>query len=116
MAVSHSYEVAETLLQSELVSRAQFAELTDGLPNLPEDANELVSALVKRNLLTSYQAEQVRGGNIKSLLLGPYILLEPIGFGGMGEVFQARQKRLNRTVAVKLLRQSLVNANPGAIQ
>src|SRR5262249_49947970 len=52
----------------------------------------------------------------KSLVLGPYVLLEPIGFGGMGEVFQAKQKRLNRTVAVKVLRADLVSAKPGAVK
>jgi len=33
--------------------------------------------------------------------LGPYELLAPIGAGGMGEVWKARDTRLNRTVAVK---------------
>ena len=35
--------------------------------------------------------------------LGPYTLVSRIGAGGMGEVWKARDTRLNRIVAVKRL-------------
>src|SRR5713226_6560831 len=35
--------------------------------------------------------------------LGPYEVLSPLGAGGMGEVWKARDTRLERTVAVKVL-------------
>ncbi len=42
--------------------------------------------------------------------LGPYEILAPIGKGGMGEVYQANDTRLDRTVAIKVLPEHLAES------
>ena len=47
--------------------------------------------------------------------LGPYEIVDPLGAGGMGEVYKARDTRLERTVAIKVL-PAKVSADPEARQ
>ena len=85
--------------------------LRDFIPpkSSPKNAVELALELVHQNKLTNFQSEEILLGNAKSLILGNYILLEKIGTGGMGQVFKARHRRMDRIVAVKLLPSETTN-------
>jgi len=50
----------------------------------PQSVDELVQELVKQNHLTPFQAQQVRAGKAKALILGGYTILNRIGAGAWG--------------------------------
>src|SRR4051794_10878992 len=60
--------------------------------------------MIRDGLLTSYQAKQLLQGKYRRFLVGgKYKLLEPLGAGGMGQVFLCRHIYMNRLVALKVL-------------
>jgi serine/threonine-protein kinase len=69
----------------------------------PKDSDELIAELTKQNRLTKFQAAQVAAGKAKALNLGEYTIQSKIGAGGMGQVFKAQHRRMDRTVAIKML-------------
>ncbi len=80
------------------------AEELLGLQPRFADARSLAKELLQRGWLTPYQINQLVAGNGCNLVLGQYVLLERIGEGGMGQVLKARHQRLERIVALKLIR------------
>ncbi len=91
------------LVTQEELDRADEALRGEALPTSAEVGDrELADKLVEMSVITGYQADQLMTGRTK-FNLGPYIVTDYIGQGGMGQVFKAEHKVMGREVAVKVL-------------
>ena len=92
----------ESLRRSELLPEERMAEiLRRANPAVPPES--LAQALVERNLLTSFQADELLRGNHRRLKVAGFTIQEPLGWGGMGTVFRAVRQETGQTVALKVL-------------
>ena len=64
---------------------------------------DLAGKLVELGIITAYQSQQLRENGRTKFDLGPYIIVDFIGQGGMGQVYKAVHKVIGRECAVKLL-------------
>ena len=69
----------------------------------PTTVESCARFLVQKGTLTAWQAKQLYRGKLKSLVLGNYVLLDKLGQGGMGMVFKAEHRIMQRVVALKTL-------------
>lgn len=107
MALASVGELLETLRRLELLTAAQLQEAAE--MGGAGDADQLGWQLVGRHWLTPFQLQMVCEGNGSQLHLGSYLLLEPLGQGGMGQVYRARHRTMRRVVALKRLHKDLLH-------
>jgi serine/threonine protein kinase len=104
----------EALQQLPLLDIAQRAQLDALIPDHPTP-EELAAELVRREWLTAFQARVLLEDSGAELVLGEYVLLDLLGRGGVGNVYKARQGRMKRLVALKVIRHESL-AHPGALK
>jgi serine/threonine protein kinase len=76
----------------------------------------LAKALIQAGKLTKYQAAAVYQGKAKGLMFGKYVVLDKLGAGGMGVVYKARHRTMDRVVALKVLSSKVVDSSPDAVK
>ncbi|MBO0699918.1 MAG: serine/threonine protein kinase, partial [Zavarzinella sp.] len=105
--------IVDLLADPRLLPAAQFEELAADILPRCDDWRIVGPELVYRGWLTRFQALMLHRGRGHELLLGSYVLLDPLGEGGMAHVYRARNWKLDIDVAVKVIRQDRA-ADPGA--
>lgn len=98
-------EAVRTLSDSGLMTADEVEDFIAGLPDdrRPGDAQGLLKEMLRQKRLTKFQAQAVYQRRTRGLVLGNYVILDKLGEGGMGQVFTARHRRMERVVALKLL-------------
>jgi len=111
MAAPANSFLVEALRQHRLLEPAQLDEVVRRLQARLPEPKQLARELLQRGWITAFQANYLLQGKAGDLVLGSYVLLERLGEGGMGQVFKAHNRKLDKIVALKLIRKErLTNA------
>lgn len=94
----------QALTRSGLMPPTAIQDAIDAAPpELRGDARRLAEHFVRQGKLSHFQARKLLDGTAGGLVLGPYHVVMPIGRGGMGTVYLARDTQNPRLLALKVL-------------
>jgi eukaryotic-like serine/threonine-protein kinase len=113
--VAATSRIVEALDDHRLLSPELFHELITQLLPRCDDWSILAPELVYRGWLTPFQMTALLKARPSDLILGSYVLEEPIGEGGMGRIFLARNWKLDTRAAVKVIRRERAS-EPAAVE
>ena len=100
-----------SVLDSGILADDQIQQVKSDAKNIKSgSAKQLAQRLIIQNILTEYQAQTLLSGGNSPLLLDRYIILDALGSGGMGLVFKALHRSMERIVAIKVLPQYAVDS------
>ena len=69
----------------------------------PKQGDGFAKLLVQQGKLNQFQADELFSGRNTPLVMGDYVLVAELGAGGMGKVYKARHRRMERIVALKVM-------------
>lgn len=95
----------ESFAEANILPESEVTQFSTNLPKSIRDAGavEIAKEAIRQGRLTKFQAQVLLNGRGKALTLGAYLVLDQIGQGGMGQVYRARHRRMQRVVALKVI-------------
>ena len=107
----------QAALQSGLIDEAGLEACWAVIPEEKRTADavdrRLARQAISSNRLTLWQAQQLLAGRSNGFKIDKYVLLDLLGRGGMGRVYLAKDTRLGRRIALKVLSQGADEQPPG---
>ena len=104
MPIPTTDDYLAALSRCGLLTPPQLAELGQWARAAAADPTALAREVSRRGWLTPFQLKEVYRGRGRDLAVGKYALLDLLGEGGMGRVYRARDTRLDRVIALKVIR------------
>lgn len=105
----------EVLQDTRLLSCARYVQLVEELIPACDDWSIIGRELIYRQWLTPFQVKRLLQGRGNELVLGSYVLQEPLGEGGMGRVYRSLNWKLGTLAAVKVIRRNRAG-DPSAVK
>jgi serine/threonine protein kinase len=108
-------EFVDLVRRSGIIPAKQFNQFLEAINDPPQSPSRLAAVLIRRGLLTHFQARLLLAGKFRGFRVGAYVIREQLGQGGMGAVYLAEHETLRRKVALKVLAKADV-AGPAGVE